>query len=28
LWRGGSIEMTVECAGDRFMADTVETYPD
>jgi hypothetical protein len=27
LWKGGSIEMTVRCAGDRFLADTVETYP-
>lgn len=27
LWKGGSIEMTVRCAGDRFLAQTVETYP-
>lgn len=27
LWKGGSIEMTVRCAGDRFLADTVGTYP-
>jgi uncharacterized protein DUF6281 len=27
LWEGGSIEMTVRCAGDRFLADTVGTYP-
>jgi hypothetical protein len=27
LWKGGSIDMTVRCARDRLLADTVETYP-